>query len=303
MRHINKDFNNPPAELIAPEVLQHLNTIIDSNGTKAPNASYYQRAKSGFDIYNNKCAYCEQTECEPQVEHYRPKKGLQVWENGQWKRDSNHKGYYWLSYEWSNLLPACYHCNRIGDGKGARFPTMNPNVAVPTSEAERSAIHLNVIEKPYLLHPEIDYPERCLTIHRDGTIEGTDEAERGKMTIKICNLQRENLIVLRKEIIDDYLGDIKEYIALLIIHKDIAQFKDGLRFIVQKFQRRQNAAYPFSLTHKCFSENYQQMLEKEKTLLPYLRYILPIFEQLLQTTSINNPPPPQAPPPTTNNQP
>ena len=99
------------------------------------------------------------------------------------------------------------------------------------------------------------------------------------------------------------MGDIKEYIALLIIHKDIAQFKDGLRFIVQKFQRRQNAAYPFSLTHKCFSENYQQMLEKEKTLLPYLRYILPIFEQLLQTTSINNPPPPQAPPPTTNNQP
>ena len=72
----------------------------------------YQKLKN---LYHNKCAYCETFEPEPEIEHYRPKKQI----NGVAR--SEHKGYYWLAYEWTNLLPACHDCNKNGV-KGNHFP-------------------------------------------------------------------------------------------------------------------------------------------------------------------------------------
>lgn len=59
---------------------------------------------------HQKCAYCE---CDltgdyGAVEHYRPKKGWQ-----EKHHDTLHEpGYYWLAYEWNNLLCSCDKCNR-----------------------------------------------------------------------------------------------------------------------------------------------------------------------------------------------
>ncbi len=47
------------------------------------------------EIYYNKCAYCEIKEHKPEIEHYRPKKGV----TGLKK----HPGYYWLCFEWTKL--------------------------------------------------------------------------------------------------------------------------------------------------------------------------------------------------------
>ena len=58
-------------------------------------------------IYHGKCAYCEERTLI-YIEHYRPKGSVQ---------GSRHGGYYWLCLEWSNLLPACHECNKIGGGK------------------------------------------------------------------------------------------------------------------------------------------------------------------------------------------
>lgn len=54
-----------------------------------------------------KCAYCETALCGDYgaVEHYRPKT--------QWKEldGTTGLGYYWLAYEWDNLLCSCDRCN------------------------------------------------------------------------------------------------------------------------------------------------------------------------------------------------
>jgi hypothetical protein len=77
------------------------------------------------DLYHNKCAYCESPEFEPQIEHYRPKKGLMKKNSAlEWKKVTTHKGYYWLCYEWSNLVPTCSKCNGFR-GKGTKFPLLD----------------------------------------------------------------------------------------------------------------------------------------------------------------------------------
>ncbi|MGB0932388.1 MAG: hypothetical protein ACPGVB_16520, partial [Chitinophagales bacterium] len=69
-------------------------------------------------IYHNKCAYCESIEAKPEIEHYRPKKGV---------KGIIHDGYYWLCYEWTNLIPSCRYCNTEG-GKGDYYPIMGSRV-------------------------------------------------------------------------------------------------------------------------------------------------------------------------------
>ena len=60
-------------------------------------------------LYNSKCGYCEGeikvSNSTPRIEHYRPKNGIKGISK------DKHKGYYWLGYEWTNLLLACEVCN------------------------------------------------------------------------------------------------------------------------------------------------------------------------------------------------
>ncbi len=66
-----------------------------------------QLLKDQFD----KCCFCESKVAHidaGDVEHYRPKG-----ESKQTESDPVNKlGYYWLAYEWDNLLIACQRCNR-----------------------------------------------------------------------------------------------------------------------------------------------------------------------------------------------
>lgn len=112
------------------------------------------------DLYKGKCAYCEKRNAL-EIEHYRPK--LRVIE------DTAHLGYYWLAYEWTNLVPACHTCNKIAGGKGNSFPIMKEGTRVyrPTYHEDNTQINITHSyansaalcgEKPYLLHPEIDEP-------------------------------------------------------------------------------------------------------------------------------------------------
>ena len=56
-----------------------------------------------------RCAYCEGRNSAGEfgdAEHYRPKG--EVTEN---RKPISHPGYYWLAYEWYNLLLSCKKCN------------------------------------------------------------------------------------------------------------------------------------------------------------------------------------------------
>src|SRR5688572_3095567 len=67
--------------------------------------------------FYGKCAYCESkviTTSPDYVEHFRPKKGVNDINNVVITIPSGanqvpHPGYYWLSYNWENLLPTCWN--------------------------------------------------------------------------------------------------------------------------------------------------------------------------------------------------
>jgi hypothetical protein len=155
--------------------------------------------------YLTKCAYCEM-HCKGEIEHYRPKLGI--------IEDSTHDGYYWLCYEWSNLVPACRYCNTEG-GKGNQFPLIDsakrvktPNLYLKKLNYKRcSAAGKPLLgETAFLLHPEIDNPKKFFTFNlrpgNDGLgidINGLDNLKRGEQSILICNLNRTYLRLNRLE--------------------------------------------------------------------------------------------------------
>ena len=134
MRFVTRDLNNKPAILEDRRTLDKLEGIIKGGGTISIPAGFYQDAyyDSGGrrqmrvrdklnHYYLHKCAYCER-HCKAEIEHYRPKAGI--------SEDGTHPGYYWLCYEWSNLLPSCHECNASG-GKMNQFPVRGPRVTTP----------------------------------------------------------------------------------------------------------------------------------------------------------------------------
>ncbi len=155
--------------------------------------------------FYGRCAYCESPIADTQyiqVEHFRPKAGVKD-EKGKVInfKDENgidtgkpHLGYYWLAYDWRNLLPSCAICNQP---KNTLFPVVGQHAQVPNEE---------VNEKPLLINPiselEEDNPEHHLSIDPNTEIMyPVDDSLRGAMCIQIFKLnEREQLVDGRKNI-------------------------------------------------------------------------------------------------------
>ncbi len=169
-----------------------------------------------------KCAYCEgriESTQPGDIEHYRPKGKVTHEDQSPVMVDSNggeevpHPGYYWLTYEWSNLLYACIDCNRINAkkhggvpvGKGARFPVDGKHATEPGGE---------VNEQPLLLNPLVDEPAEHLSIDETGILR--EKSERGKVFIRILGLNiREALIKDRLKAIEDTENAVHMYVTCL----------------------------------------------------------------------------------------
>lgn len=233
MRKVVKDLKNIPASLVSQEAIDSLQNIIDTKDNSLIKSDIYNGKYSKADgskgkyvleklddMYNKKCAYCEER-TEIYIEHYRPKGSVQ---------GSRHGGYYWLCYEWSNLLPACYECNKIGESKGTQFPVGNNHLTYDDcltnnqkiDPVKVNAAYLNSIEAPYLLHPEIDEPKDFWAFEIDANKNGVSMigidgiGGRGDKTISICNLNRQPLLLNRLDYINDYVNTkIKKLFAKL----------------------------------------------------------------------------------------
>ena len=218
MRYVKKDLNDIPPSLISAKALADIEAIANGNKELISDKIYkgdYRDAdgKSQSKVrdflnkyYHGKCAYCEE-HCKAEIEHYRPKKGVQ--------EDPSHNGYYWLCYSWSNLVPSCRYCNTEG-GKGNKFPIMKATKRVKSPLFVSSKLDISkcmasakplIEEQPYLLHPEIDsnikdYFSFKISTDKNGIdIEGIDSKKRGEKTIEICNLRRKNLRLNRLEVV------------------------------------------------------------------------------------------------------
>ena len=148
--------------------------------------------------FHGKCAYCEQKIHGDQyedIEHFRPKDGVtdedgkvvQVEINGEMKE---HPGYYWLCYDWRNLLPSCVRCNRLSSdgtdgrkiGKHTRFPVKGFRAVRPGEE---------VHEEPLLINPVVEDPSEHLALESNGVY--TWKSERGRACIEILGLNVRDL--------------------------------------------------------------------------------------------------------------
>ncbi|MGG6362234.1 AAA family ATPase [Peribacillus frigoritolerans] len=135
-------------------------------------------------VFHNKCAYCETKLAHSlNIDNYRPRGGARR-EDG--TLDKEH--YWWLAYEWSNLLPTCKECNL---NKSNRFPTLYERVPVGTFELEEL-----LTEGPIILNPSLDKPEDYLIYNKEGYVFSNDH--RAMITIEILDLNRSALIDGRK---------------------------------------------------------------------------------------------------------
>lgn len=139
------------------------------------------------EVFGRRCAYCEgrfRGQSFVRGEHWRPKGGLKEATDG-----VAHPGYWWLAYEWSNLLPSCERCNQV---KATQFPIAAERVFEPREDETVSV--LDQREQPLLLHPlRGEDPAEHLGFDEFGGIYGVDESRLGAETIRVLGLDREDL--------------------------------------------------------------------------------------------------------------
>lgn len=263
MRHVIRSYSNvdKPDKLVLQSTIDKVQSMIDNQmfnfseniyrASYSPNNIPGEGKKSKtiekLNIYYKyKCAYCESIEALD-VEHYRPKgridniNGVELY----------NPGYYWLAYEWSNLIPSCIKCNREG-GKHNKFPYLNRGGfvnTVPLNNYNKIDVPKCLItnfdlvnEYPMLLHPEIDndflnYFKFKIDEHFIGIeIEGIDSDRRGFNTIEICDLNRESLRRSR------YIDVIKPFIKSInsLFTKNSKQPMDKYEFKSRLYEQFDN---------------------------------------------------------------
>lgn len=145
------------------------------------------------NVFDGKCAYCESTVTVTDygdADHYRPKASV--------SDVPDHNGYYWVAYDWHNLVPSCERCNT--GGKRNLFPISGQRVFSREQASDPSA--LDMIEKPLLLHPYKngdDHPRKHLVFNEFGHVKARNKSEKGLNSIKVYDLRRKELRAERRE--------------------------------------------------------------------------------------------------------
>lgn len=273
---VKKDFDLIPDGLNDDNHKEKLRQAIKENITHEFDSATYKKASvdSLKKNYNNKCAYCEtngESGYYAEVEHYRPKKG---------KIKDGHSGYYWLGYEWSNLILCCSKCNKK---KSSQFPVAGNRVVKPILDGaglptyEYTFIKSNILlaEKPLLLNPEIDNPGNHLIVLPDGLLKNI--TNQGIETIKICNLNRNELVLRRRKKIENFFNSLKalysEYLTGEI--KDDELKRNIIRLYKHLFSKLKNDTefslvwYMLATKFDLFSKYYLQTKEYESTVKYY----------------------------------
>lgn len=144
-----------------------------------------------------KCAYCE---CRlngdyGHTEHYRPKNGYTTSEGAPLRTP----GYYWLAYDWNNLLLSCSTCN--SSCKKNHF-------ALADESARGIASRDTSRESPLLINPAEDDPARHIVFHDEIAVprpSGGGEDPRGRYTIDTMRLNsRPDLVENRLRLLCRY---------------------------------------------------------------------------------------------------
>lgn len=197
----------PPQSLLrrAAVETQDLWTVYDAGGQPQVKSGVYNApdVKAALLVaQHEKCAFCEtrDTRSPGAVEHFRPKHG---WK--QQRSDSlNRPGYFWLGYEWSNLLFSCTMCNDTGH-KGNLFPLSDP------SKRARPRAQSIAAEDPLLINPYEEDPSTHLEWNAF-VPRPKASSPQGQATIDTFGLVTDQRLMDRRR---DYLRDITLLVDLL----------------------------------------------------------------------------------------
>ena len=156
------------------EALQQIrNELSDKKFTQKSCSALWRDPKVKSFIYNSqhkKCCYCERKrDCgESDVEHFRPK--------AQVANCPEHSGYWWLAYDWNNLLIACKKCNAK---KSSQFPLQDET---KRAYSEKDSIDQ---ELPLLVNPLNEDPESLIEYdtHNSLMVKAIGKCERSKKTV------------------------------------------------------------------------------------------------------------------------
>jgi hypothetical protein len=192
------------------------------------------------NVFYRKCAYCEReiSGYYGDAEHYRPKGAVKrKTVAGDFEEPvceildpanrsilkKPHPGYFWLAYDWRNLVPSCVYCNS-GQGKNERFDIGKDYVvlvelkpaevdALPALSRPRQSKRwpgyyylapagLDELESPYLLTPlnapAERNPRKHLRFGVRGTVAAVDESPLGRASIEVFQLKDEDLRAARQ---------------------------------------------------------------------------------------------------------
>ena len=185
------------------------------------------------NVFFDKCAYCETRVLRSSyhAEHFRPKGRVTVKVKNQFTavktqdeegKEIEHPGYFWLAYNWANLVPSCNDCN-TARGKRDQFPVKKAFIAVKrftdveAANLKRNLIEsplrkgvyflqpedLNILEEPLLLHPYVDDPTEHLVFGDFGMVTAREDetgnpSEKGEQSIKAYDLKAEKLRIARQ---------------------------------------------------------------------------------------------------------
>jgi hypothetical protein len=190
-------------------------------------------------VFRFKCAYCETPldldRYHGDAEHFRPK-GQVTFKDSEAKKTRAqcilpdgtsiaHPGYFWLAYNWRNLVPACSFCN-TGDGKVDQFPTSKCHLLMKKLSAQEKARLENALkeileikgqkdwyllgpraldgeEEPLLLNPLNPDPQRIPRKHLryglGGKVVAVDNSPLGENSITVFDLRRDTLVRRRQK--------------------------------------------------------------------------------------------------------
>lgn len=144
-------------------------------------------------LQHTKCCFCESRVihvADGDVEHFRPKAGFRQDRLSPLRQP----GYYWLAYDWDNLMLACTKCNQRN--KQSFFPLAD--------NRKRARSHRGAIKKesPLFIHPGLENPEKHVTFENEKA-KPVRKSQRGQVTIDMLDLNRVDLLDTRAESLQD----------------------------------------------------------------------------------------------------
>lgn len=172
------------------------------------------------EAQHGKCAFCEAKVTHVaygDVEHFRPKKGYRQQAGDALGRP----GYYWLAYEWSNLLFACQLCNQRF--KRNLFPLRDGTARARSHHDDET------VEEPLFIQPAEDEPEQHIGFRKEMPFP---LSVRGKATIEALGLKREALSEHRR----DYYEALRGLHALANLDPPIPESMQARAFLHRAVQ-------------------------------------------------------------------